>query len=446
MVSLTNSLLWISIYKSSIMRIISITTFLFTILSFTLLAQEEQFSKESILQEFLNTTEISEAQFYPEDLLIAQRNDRFDIGTFTQLDSLEYYYNENDKLSSVLFLFWDGIAWNESRRETRTYDTNGNITNILIEVIVDGEWTNDALFTQEYDANNNIRFGLTENWEDDEWVPQRKFEYIYNDQNLLAEYTRFSFDEMWDPSFNYSYTYNSDGLKIFELTKIWGGTEWVNSRREESFYDENDNLIEADRREWDDPNWIPSFKFTRGYSEDNILNKQTFFRAVEGEYENWINYCAKLNQDGTIDEILFTEWIENEWVNDAMENFLYDERENRTYRIRHSWDVANSTWQEFTQNFYYYKIVSGNKSPFQNISNIEIFPNPNNGEFTLHLDDNNINQVQLYVFNCSGQLVYQSKTIDKTNELNLSHIPNGSYFLRIVSDEYSIVEKILIQQ
>lgn len=79
--------------------------------------------------------------------------------------------------------------------------------------------------------------------------------------------------------------------------------------------------------------------------------------------------------------------------------------------------------------------------------NIELFPNPNTGIFTIKgsLENSNINTIGIRVFNIIGQMVYTDNVSPNNNQVNktldLGNAPDGIYFVHITGDEGQ--EKIL---
>lgn len=69
------------------------------------------------------------------------------------------------------------------------------------------------------------------------------------------------------------------------------------------------------------------------------------------------------------------------------------------------------------------------------LNNLRMYPNPNNGSFTLKGKINNTEKVQLQILNAVGQVVYTNEA-NTTNgklqqDINLGSIANGIYLLRI---------------
>ena len=78
--------------------------------------------------------------------------------------------------------------------------------------------------------------------------------------------------------------------------------------------------------------------------------------------------------------------------------------------------------------------------------NISIFPNPNNGLFTLNLGAEMSGGITIQVYNLLGEIVYneEKKNANTAYKLDLQHVEKGIYYLSIKVDEKAIVKKIMI--
>lgn len=76
-----------------------------------------------------------------------------------------------------------------------------------------------------------------------------------------------------------------------------------------------------------------------------------------------------------------------------------------------------------------------------------VFPNPNNGQFTVKTENGIATNCQLEVFNNVSEKVFQSSTKQFANStIDLSALPKGLYFLKISSDDSEdSIQKLVIQ-
>ena len=402
---------------------------------------------EQLSESYLNESpEINTPVFYEEDLLIAIARDEFVDGEFVNQDSIEYGYDSNDNLTNVLRLNWDGASWLTINREINTYDTNGNQTSNLFQIFTDGEWVNGGQNTRTFDENNNLILSHVDNWQEGEWIPEFRYNYEYNDQNQLLEYFIYQYntdEEDWEFLWRYTYDYNADGLRISEQVDLWSNSMWLFISLQKTTYDSNNNISSLEAFSAIGSEWFPFQLVTFQYDDDNRLTKQTIARNMDGEYENIRQFCAVRNSDGTVKESVFSSWINEVWLDDTHNFFTYDDRENRTYFLRTELD-SSSTWVNTGQTFYYYRIESSTSDHLQD-SYIELTPNPNNGSFSLELNEISLNYTRLSIFSSTGRLVHKTASLNLQNQLNLNFLPAGSYILRLSNKEESWTERFVIQ-
>ncbi len=79
---------------------------------------------------------------------------------------------------------------------------------------------------------------------------------------------------------------------------------------------------------------------------------------------------------------------------------------------------------------------------------VSIFPNPNNGVFTLELNTGKTTQADLSIMNALGTTVYSETQINVngklTKNLNLKDVPAGVYFMVIQTGDKKVVKKVFI--
>ena len=74
-------------------------------------------------------------------------------------------------------------------------------------------------------------------------------------------------------------------------------------------------------------------------------------------------------------------------------------------------------------------------------ANVEIYPNPTNGNIHLRLHDQKADQV--VVMDLTGKTVIQKTDLEERNTINLSEIPDGVYLIRVYMGEEIINKKVI---
>ena len=80
---------------------------------------------------------------------------------------------------------------------------------------------------------------------------------------------------------------------------------------------------------------------------------------------------------------------------------------------------------------------------YENISNIIVAPNPSNGVFTLTLQNTPDKNFEIEIFNSLGQSINKDVLNTQTKTIDISHYPNGFYFLKISSEGKYLFKKII---
>lgn len=80
------------------------------------------------------------------------------------------------------------------------------------------------------------------------------------------------------------------------------------------------------------------------------------------------------------------------------------------------------------------------------IKNISVFPNPNNGMFTLSIESATTQKINANIFNSLGQLILRKETeIDTQTEFDLSGNAKGIYYLQFFADERYYYKRLLFE-
>jgi PKD repeat protein len=80
---------------------------------------------------------------------------------------------------------------------------------------------------------------------------------------------------------------------------------------------------------------------------------------------------------------------------------------------------------------------------------VQVYPNPSNGDFTLSMDVLSNTDVEIRVENMLGAIVYESKpgviVGTHTEEIALGSSPAGMYFVRVLAGGQQLVKKVIIE-
>jgi photosystem II stability/assembly factor-like uncharacterized protein len=80
-------------------------------------------------------------------------------------------------------------------------------------------------------------------------------------------------------------------------------------------------------------------------------------------------------------------------------------------------------------------------------SNFKLYPNPNNGKFRIEFDNKQINKVSLKINNLLGERIFEISDFNPkiSNDIDISNLPKGVYFVKINDGVRINTEKFVIQ-
>ena len=71
----------------------------------------------------------------------------------------------------------------------------------------------------------------------------------------------------------------------------------------------------------------------------------------------------------------------------------------------------------------------------------EVFPNPNNGNFSINTTG--IKSSIIQIFNGLGNMIYNHVSQNQNLNIDISNVPNGIYFVKLISGNSIFYNKII---
>ncbi|PKP46124.1 MAG: hypothetical protein CVT95_07565 [Bacteroidetes bacterium HGW-Bacteroidetes-12] len=77
------------------------------------------------------------------------------------------------------------------------------------------------------------------------------------------------------------------------------------------------------------------------------------------------------------------------------------------------------------------------------VDDVKVYPNPTTNEFTVEIDAKQSASVQLVLIDIRGVIVQQVATTTNKTTINLQELPQGVYFLEVLSNAQKVTKKII---
>lgn len=145
-----------------------------------------------------------------------------------------------------------------------------------------------------------------------------------------------------------------------------------------------------------------------------------FTGTFNGWFETFI-YLGDSNPDPgieTVDSVLFKFTFVSDSINTNKEGWIIDDITYGTIALLGLNDIEEN-------------------------NNFNIYPNPVNNEFTIAVTETGKIYLQLKIINLLGEMVYQSLIEDQKSGINISDLPKGVYFVKLISNKQILTKKII---
>ena len=322
----------------------------------------------------------------------------------------ELAYDEQDRV--VMWMESDGEFGMKSEF---TYDENSWLSKEMEYELMDGDWELIGRYTYEYDADGHMV--LSEGYEfQGEWLPTARMTWEYEDGRLINDIYYYHGETDWMPLTRNDYTYNADGLCQQQLQSQWEGT-WIESYKTEYEYDEAGNrVLQTSSTHYDLDDWLYIYQMQYSYDANGnvIAYGDYYYNESDWELESSMTYVYDLTVPVEATAGIMMIWDEELPIHNKLL----------------SWQLR-AYGDEWTTTLFFSNCVGLNENPE---SLLQLWPNP--ASETIHIDGLNAAEVQVY--NALGQLV---KRVQGSNEINVSSLPEGMYFIKVGNNTRKIIVK-----
>ena len=377
------------------------------------------------------------------------------------LDSTQYIYDEQERLSEVKSLTWNAPNWNYSQRTSYTWNENDQITSSLQQSWNGTEWVfeeDNFRFTQAYNLEGNITLYHGQLWKSGTWIDFYKATYYYDTlSNRLATAIIQNADEagqLINSRKTLYLEYNEEGEILESILQFWENGAWVSDQRRLIEYGIDGLKAQVLYQKSSENGWLDDRLLTCQYNSEGletmILNQE--WNQEETSWEN--TYRALLEYDEGFNLLMrsFDRWetsVEN-WKNFRRTSYTYDEHGNEKTIWHQIWSEEDEVWQADTHTTYYYNIFVHTENQNRiDPAAISLFPNPAKDQLWLKINDSILTNkpLQVKVLNSAGQVqkTIFIESLDDSYTLDTGAWLSGIYFLQIIQQDSFLTKKLVIE-
>lgn len=352
-----------------------------------------------------------------------------------------YQYNEDKELTVYQEAIWESSENRFIGEKQITYDYFDLRTLIsdYRSIYFDKEFYWVLNDTSEYIFNEEgcrLRFKESSNFTDWKW------EHEYLENCLIKSSTRFYKERSqsnvgWLPYERILYSYSNDNkTKNYEAQAYIGNDEWALEYKGYEKFDDRGNVIE--KYNSNDPTEL----FENTYDEKDRLLHQILYTSsgpdtvLTQRRETQYEYFE--DENGFLIKRLLHRRYDND-VEYVTQTYLY---ENYCDGLARTEEYIRL---DGTRRLWVYEYDEPTDCLESEEIKIQISPNPTSGLLTI-VSELLYQNTEILIYTSNGQLVQNFPFEQRTDrqEVDLSSLPNGAYFVQLRSDNHSIVEPFIV--
>lgn len=344
---------------------------------------------------------------------------------------------------------WDGNSWVNAFKSTYTFNSDCFPIEILGQFYNEGTLENSSLVTIIYNSSDQPAVQwIYQIWDSGTatWINTQKTEFTEDGEKIIQTTDYYWVSGSWQLFSRSVFSYNSSGLSTDITNQNWDNSNgiWVNLSRTEILHDsENREEISTSF------NWNTIAMIWEKDSKQTIIyiNSTDLYSSVTTDTWNidqWVNNSlATYTYDANnyLIEYLSTDWdaTSMNYLNYVRMLYTNNSEGYPTTIMGQLWDSSTSSWLNLSRDRRTYPdCLSLTVLDFEKVE-FKVFPNPAIEKVFV----NSTVKTTYILSNINGQLLKKGTLIQGVNIINVSHLPNGLYFINIKMDNGNVIKKII---
>ena len=356
---------------------------------------------------------------------------------------------------------------------------------IFDEFGLSGRVENDSVpeSLTEFEYDNDLITTTSLVWMDGDWKSQLQTQLYLNNDSQIDSMIMAVYDTtltVWDNNFKIESDYEN-GMQVqtrsYTADSLTG--EWDLFSQTDYNYNESDYLTEEIRSAWsaDSNKLITSSKTEYYVSSEGRTDstKEYFWLPIVNQWQVSTHTEYMYSNDGTVEERVRYErsLLTQEWNKTRKTELHYNTEGNQYFRGEYNWDTMTELWlltdkdstiyedgtkplvqinyqkpllenkvHVYSKTFFTYDEASS--APETLVGNdILVYPNPATDFISVQTKRPEDYSVRL--FNLSGKLVYENTATEKTTQIAVHHLTEGSYLLKVSSGNSAHSQIVIVR-
>lgn len=357
-------------------------------------------------------------------------------------EAIKATFDANNNINEIIYRKKSGSSWENTVRENYTYNANHQITDFVAQSWSSGSWSNTTKEVANYDIDGNIVEFSSFGWSSGSWVPSTNYLYQYDAAgNCKTSIYREDDGGTWK---NYSKTtiaYNTNSQPTEYVFEEWDGSAWQQNNKATVSYNSNGDILEIISYDKEGSSWVAYFKESYTYTGTQKSNciQQEFDGSV---WNKTIKTVYNYDGSGLLSHIILQLWDDptSDWANGLRYSITYNNHQLISDLLEESWN-SGDFWEKTTGSqkilFFYESYGNTGISHLENEAQLNIYPNPTANNLNVTIDWEKPTSSEITIYDITGRSRYTqafAKAMQTQQQIDISHLPAGSYYLNIRTD------------
>lgn len=360
------------------------------------------------------------------------------------------------KIATDLSESWENGNWAIKTKGTYSYDGNCYLTNSLYQNwdVSSTSWINSSQSNYTNSTTGLQLETLSQQWVAGSWVDDQHETRTYNSAGQMTSYLWEILENgIMAPAALSTLTYQPNGDRDNVTTQSWDASSnsWINSSRSVFSYENGNNTL-VTTQYWDDnlADWVSYQTETMVFNTEHRMIEQTIVSMWTGTGA-WVNYSHDtyiIGSNGYAATLTSQMWdtASGSWKNRFFADYSERNADGKlTQYIFKNWDNATNAWVNSSRHTLTYTCFPAPPPPSvvpdPSTTSILIYPNPTTDKLNIVLVDNG--KAQYSIVDFQGKIISTGAFDGNKATIDINNLPANIYFINVVQGNKTIGKKFI---